>query len=43
VRAILDVPIDRPRDRATIGKHPVFEEVQSDLMTILSEDAVIAA
>jgi nitrate ABC transporter ATP-binding subunit len=43
IRAILDVPIERPRDRATIGKHPVFERVQSALMTILSEDALTAA
>jgi nitrate ABC transporter ATP-binding subunit len=43
VRAILDVPIERPRDRASIGKHPVFESVQSELMTILSEDALTAA
>jgi nitrate ABC transporter ATP-binding subunit len=43
IRAILDVPIERPRDRASIGKHPVFESVQSELMAILSEDALAAA
>ena len=43
VREILDVPIARPRDRATIGKHAAFEAVQSELMTILSEDALAAA
>jgi nitrate ABC transporter ATP-binding subunit len=43
IRAILDVPIDRPRDRASIGTHPVFGSVQTELMSILSEDALAAA
>jgi ABC-type nitrate/sulfonate/bicarbonate transport system ATPase subunit len=43
VRAILDVPIARPRDRVAMAKHPAFENVQAELMAILSEDAVAAA
>ena len=43
VRAVLDVPIDRPRDRVAIAKHPAFEHVQAELMAILSEDALAAA
>ena len=43
VRTILDVPIERPRDRATIGKHPAFEAVQAQLMSILAEDGLAAA
>jgi len=43
VRTVLDVPIDRPRDRATIGKHKAFESVQAELMAILAEDGLAAA
>jgi nitrate ABC transporter ATP-binding subunit len=43
VRAILDVPIPRPRDRATIGTHPAFSQVQEQLLAILSEDRLLAA
>jgi nitrate ABC transporter ATP-binding subunit len=43
VRSILDVTIDRPRDRASIGKQPAFAHVQEQLLSILSEDQLAAA
>jgi nitrate ABC transporter ATP-binding subunit len=43
VRDVLDVPISRPRDRVSVSKHPAFEAIQSELMTILSEDQLTAA
>jgi nitrate ABC transporter ATP-binding subunit len=43
VRAILDVPIERPRDRAAIGAHPAFVRVQEELLGILAEDGLAAA
>ena len=43
VRSILDVTIDRPRDRASIGKKPAFARVQEELLSILSEDQLAAA
>ena len=43
VRSILDVTIDRPRDRASIGKQPAFARVQEQLLSILSEDQLAAA
>jgi nitrate ABC transporter ATP-binding subunit len=43
VREVLDVPIERPRDRAHIGSHPAFARVQEQLMGILAEDGLAAA
>jgi nitrate ABC transporter ATP-binding subunit len=43
VRDILDIPIERPRDRAHIGAHPAFEHAQEQLMAILAEDHLAAA
>jgi nitrate ABC transporter ATP-binding subunit len=43
VRAVLDVPIDRPRDRASVGSHPAFGRVQQELLAILAEDGLAAA
>jgi nitrate ABC transporter ATP-binding subunit len=43
VREIIDVPIPRPRDRATIVDHPAYRDIQQQLLDILAEDQVIAA
>ena len=43
MRARIDVPIPRPRDRATIVDHPAFVETQQRLMGILAEDDRAAA
>jgi nitrate ABC transporter ATP-binding subunit len=43
VRAIIDVPIPRPRDRTTLADHPGYHGVQQELMRILSEDGLAAA
>jgi nitrate ABC transporter ATP-binding subunit len=43
VRDVLEVPIERPRDRAHIGNHPAFTRVQEQLMGILAEDGLAAA
>ena len=42
-RNILDVPIERPRDRTTIGNTPAFSKVQEELLSILAEDGLAAA
>jgi nitrate ABC transporter ATP-binding subunit len=43
IREIIDVPIPRPRDRATIVDHPAYRDIQQQLLDILAEDQVIAA
>ena len=43
VRAIIDVPIPRPRDRASIVEHPAYTGLQAQLLTILAEDGQAAA
>jgi nitrate ABC transporter ATP-binding subunit len=43
IRAIIDVPIPRPRDRVTIVDHPAYAEIQHRLLEILSEDSLAAA
>ena len=43
VRAIIDVPIPRPRDRASIVEHPAYAAIQEQLLAILAEDGQAAA
>jgi nitrate ABC transporter ATP-binding subunit len=43
IREIIDVPILRPRDRASIVDHPAYAGVQERLLTILAEDGLVAA
>ena len=43
VRAIIDVPIPRPRDRASIVEHPAYAGIQEQLLAILAEDGQAAA
>lgn len=42
VREILEVPISRPRDRATVGEHPAYKEIQRQLLAILAQDQLVA-
>lgn len=42
VREVLDVSIPRPRDRATVGEHPAYKEIQRQLLAILAEDELVA-
>jgi nitrate ABC transporter ATP-binding subunit len=42
VRDIIDVPIPRPRDRASIVDHPAFAAIQQRLLGILAEDGLAA-
>lgn len=43
VREIIDVPIPRPRDRASIIEHPAYSDIQERLLGILAEDGQAAA
>ena len=43
IREIIDVPIPRPRDRATIVDHPAYHGIQERLLGILAEDGLVAA
>ena len=43
VRAIIAVPIPRPRDRASIVEHPAYAGIQEQLLAILAEDGQAAA
>ena len=43
VRAIIDVPIERPRDRESIVSDPAYARIQRQLMDILHEDELAAA
>ena len=43
IREIIEVPIPRPRDRATVVEHAAYLEIQQRLLTILAEDRVLAA
>ena len=43
VRNVLSVEIPRPRDRASVGDHPAWHEVQRRLLGILAEDSLVAA
>lgn len=43
VREVFDVSIPRPRDRATVGDHPTYKEIQRQLLAILAEDELVAA
>ena len=43
VREIIDVPIARPRDRASIVEHPAYAAIQEQLLGILAEDGQAAA
>jgi nitrate ABC transporter ATP-binding subunit len=43
VREVIEVPIPRPRDRATIGDHPAYHEIQQRLLAILAEDGALVA
>jgi nitrate ABC transporter ATP-binding subunit len=38
VRSIIDVPIPRPRDRVSVLDSPMFREVQTELMALLSNE-----
>ncbi|GAA3206290.1 ABC transporter ATP-binding protein [Actinocorallia longicatena] len=40
IREIIDVPIARPRDRASIVKDPVYAEIQARLEALLAHDRV---
>jgi nitrate ABC transporter ATP-binding subunit len=42
IRAIIDVPIPRPRSRTTISEHPAYRAVQQRLLDILTEDQLAA-
>jgi nitrate ABC transporter ATP-binding subunit len=42
VREIFDVSIPRPRDRASVGEHPAYKEIQRQLLAILAEDQLVA-
>lgn len=43
VREVIDVPMPRPRDRATVVDHGAYREIQQRLLGILAEDRVVAA
>ena len=43
VRAIIPVPIQRPRDRETIVADPAYARIQHKLLEILREDQLVAA
>jgi nitrate ABC transporter ATP-binding subunit len=43
IREIIDVPIPRPRDRASIVEHPAYHDIQEHLLGILAEDGRTAA
>ena len=43
VREIIEVPIARPRDRATIIEDPTYASIQERLLAILAEDGRVAA
>jgi nitrate ABC transporter ATP-binding subunit len=43
IREIIDVPIPRPRDRASIVEHPAYHDIQEHLLAILAEDGRTAA
>ncbi|HEX4902518.1 MAG TPA: ABC transporter ATP-binding protein [Acidimicrobiales bacterium] len=43
VREVFDVPIPRPRDRATVGDHAAYKDIQHQLLAILAEDQLVAA
>jgi ABC-type nitrate/sulfonate/bicarbonate transport system ATPase subunit len=43
VRAVIEVPIARPRDRVSITEDPAYAGVQQEVMTILAEDGLAAA
>jgi nitrate ABC transporter ATP-binding subunit len=42
IRDIIEVPIPRPRDRASIVEHPAYHDVQEHLLAILAKDAQAA-
>ena len=43
VRTCIEVPIPRPRDRASIVDHPAYHDIQRRLLEILAEDEMAAA
>ena len=43
IRAIIPVPIPRPRDRITVADHPAYHGIQPRLLAILAEDHLSAA
>ena len=43
MRAVIDVPVPRPRDRATLARHPAYDAIQEQLLRILAEDGLAAA
>jgi len=43
VREVFGVPIPRPRDRATVGDHAAYKDIQRQLLAILAEDQLVAA
>jgi len=44
IAEVIDVPIDRPRDRVTVGDHPAHRQVQEQLLALLQrEDSERAA